>query len=72
MDDGGMGSLRLWVPGATGVQRFGAAVAELEFTDSDGVPVSVSLYVDQEGRPFELDLFKADFSALRRLPDSPD
>ena len=67
-----MGSLRLWVPGATGVQRFGAAVAELEFTDSDGVPVSVSLYVDQEGRPFELDLFKADFSALRRLPDSPD
>ena len=39
-----------------------------EFTDLDGVPVSVALNLDSEGKLYELDLWKVDFSALRRWP----
>lgn len=67
MDDGGMGSLRLRVRGQhDGAQRFGECVAECKFEDSDGVPVIASLYLDQNGLPFELDVWKTDYSPLLR------
>jgi hypothetical protein len=64
MNDGGMGSLR-FVGSAD--RRFGKCIGEAEFDDLDGVPVSVALNVDQYGQLFELDLWKVDFSPLKRI-----
>ena len=70
MDDGGMGSLELVSPRTpASTRRFGQQAAELEFTDRDGVLVVASLLLDQDGEPFELDLWKVDFSPLIELPD---
>lgn len=65
LKDGGMGSLRfLGVVGGKPLKNAG----ELEFLDSDGVMVSVALLTNQNGQPAELDVFKADFSAVIALP----
>ena len=70
MDDGRMGSLKLIARGApSSGRRFGKKVAEYQFADADGVEVLVSLNVDQDGQPFELDIWKTDFSPLIRIPD---
>jgi hypothetical protein len=67
MDDGGMGSLR-FVDDRVDNRKFGAQVAEAAFLDEDGVPVSITLNIDERGELFELDLFKADNTPLRRFP----
>jgi hypothetical protein len=65
MNDGGMGSLRF-----VGVddRKFGLITAEATFRDEDGVPVNAAVIFDQYGELYELDIFKADGSALRRIP----
>lgn len=69
MDDGGMGSLKLTIPEVTRPSRqFGRKVAEHEYTDADGVVVLASLYLDQEDLPFELDVWKTDFSPVTGGP----
>jgi hypothetical protein len=70
MSDGGMGSLTL-VPEGVGQsnRRFGCQVVQGEFLDVDGVPVSVAVNLDEDGRLFELDVWKADFSPIREWPD---
>lgn len=67
LDDGGMGSLCLWPRGVDPAarRRFGAAVAESQHVSDDGVTVLVTLYVDREARPFELDVWRTDFSPRR-------
>jgi hypothetical protein len=67
MEDGGMGSLRFVHDG--GPAKLGRQVAEFSFDDSDDVPVSAALYVDTEGRLFELDVFKGDFSPVNEIPE---
>jgi hypothetical protein len=70
MDDGGMGSLRLFPPGTRGEPRvFGRRVSEWAFEDLDGVEVTVALVVDATERFYELELWKSDFGRLLRLPD---
>jgi hypothetical protein len=69
MSDGGMGSLQF---GSRSNRRFGSCIASATFTDTDGVPVSATLNVDQFGELFELDIFKADFSALQQIPPVAD
>ncbi|OUJ74939.1 DUF6984 family protein [Hymenobacter crusticola] len=64
--DGGMGSLR-FVSDKEG-RRLGRKIAETQFLDEDGVPVLVSLYLDQEGALYELDSWKTDYSPLKRIP----
>jgi len=64
MNDGAMGSLR-FVRSAD--RRFGKCVGEAEFDDEDGMLDSVALNVDQRGELFELDLWKVDFSPLKRI-----
>ena len=64
MVDGGMGSLLFR---GSEDRKFGAAAATLEFKNNDGVLVSVALYVDQSGAPFELDVWKVDFSPTAKL-----
>lgn len=70
ISDGGMGSLLLVPKDLVGVSRsFGQQVALGEFTDSDGTLVSVALNVDRQGRLYELDVWKVDFSPLVAWPD---
>ena len=70
MSDGGMGSLRLHPdadPG-DGRRKLGRKLAEGEFADSDGVPVSFVVNAAEDGKLFELDLWKVDFSPLKSFP----
>ena len=70
MHDGGMGSLLLVPRGLESTTRsFGKQLVLGEFTDTDGVPVSVALNVDSQGRLYELDVWKVDFSPLLAWPD---
>jgi hypothetical protein len=66
MDDGGMGSLRLWPAESIGqVRQMGSRASELQLQDSDGVAVILSLNIDQHGRLFELDVWKTDFGPVK-------
>jgi hypothetical protein len=70
MNDGAMGSLALVPKGSEGTTRsFGQQLASGEFTDGDGVPVSVTLNVDKQGTLFELDLWKVNFKPFVEWPD---
>ena len=70
MDDGGMGSIVLApLPISVIPRRFGSQVAEVWFSDADGVAVSATLNTDEEGELFELDVWKVDFSPLIRIPE---
>jgi hypothetical protein len=66
MDDGGMGSLAF--SPISPLRRFGRTAAGCLFNDQDGVSVSAALNLDQHGEPMELDMFKADFGALKQWP----
>lgn len=67
--DEGMGSLQLKVGGKPWHPRkFDRQVAELSFLDADNVPVLAAVNVDASGEPIEVDVWKADFSPLRRIP----
>ena len=73
MADGGMGSLELLLPDtAEATRKLGRKVADVQFKDSDGVEVIASLNVDEDNMPFELDVWKTDFSPLIRIPESFD
>ncbi len=65
LSDGGMGSLSLYPKGCdeTG-RKFGRVAAELTLQDGDGVQVLVTLNLDQKGRLFELDVWKANFEKI--------
>jgi len=65
MNDGGMRSIKFCQDGET---IFGRQVAEATFIDSDSVPVSLAINLDQNDRLFELDIWKADNSTLRHFP----
>lgn len=71
MNDGGMGSLRFVHPSPASVPGF-EQVREATYVDGDGVPVSIVLNVDRDGRLFELDIWKADNSPLRNFPKPED
>ena len=45
-------------------QVFGRTLVACQFRDADGVGVVASLNVDQDGVPFELDMWKVDSSPL--------
>lgn len=63
LDDGGMGSLR-FLPSMEKGGRMGKQAAEVNFVDDDGVEVIVTLNLDEDGFPFELDVWKTDFEPL--------
>lgn len=71
--DGGMGSVRFIHPESPDEQRsLGQPVVEGEFQDTDGVVVSMAINVDKRNQLYEMDLWKVDFSPLRRYPDPSD
>ena len=65
MSDGGMGSIAFITHDE---KSLSATVAEAEYIDIDEVPVSIVVNLDNYGRLFELDIWKADFSSLKRYP----
>jgi hypothetical protein len=68
MDDGGMGSLVLMAPEHTEARRGAVPCrAAVQFTDADGVEVVASLNANEAGVPFELDMWKTDFSRVIRI-----
>jgi hypothetical protein len=66
MSDGGMGSLTLGLDRAS--RKFGRQVAECHFVDDDQVLVCVTLNVDKNGLPLEVDVWKVSFGATIRWP----
>ncbi|MGQ0531116.1 MAG: DUF6984 family protein [Caulobacteraceae bacterium] len=72
MDDGGMGSIRFICEPPKEHQIFGREVARGVASDGDGVPLSLAVNVDQDGDLFELDIWKVDFSKLKRHHPDPD
>lgn len=69
MDDGGMGSLRVV---SDKNRLYSRDIGEVELTDIDGVYLLISVNVDTEDNFFELDIWKADNSPLKRFPEVPD
>ena len=69
MDDGGMGGLTFVSSGED--RSIGVALAETQFVDEDGVTVIATLNLDNHNELYELDIWKVDFSPLKRLPDTP-
>jgi hypothetical protein len=70
MQDGGMGGIRFC--GDDRGQRPLSGIAEAEYTDDDGVLVSIVLNADAKGAIYEVDFWKTDFSSLRRYPSPSD
>jgi hypothetical protein len=66
MQDGGMGGIRFFSDDKG--RRPVVAIAEAEYTDDDGVLVSIVLNTDAMGALHEIDFWKVDFSPLRRYP----
>ncbi|MFZ6647920.1 DUF6984 family protein [Undibacterium sp. TJN25] len=67
MDDGGMGSLKFTDGGEAA--RYAVTVAACEFKDADGVLVSAVLNLDESDAPFEVDIWKMDFTPLCSWPE---
>ena len=67
LSDGGMGSIE-FLSELLLERRHAKCIAEADYMDSDGVPVSIAVNVDQHGKLFELDLWKVDFGPLRTYP----
>jgi hypothetical protein len=69
MEDGGMGSLQFETAAPTVVACDSIVCrAAVQFTDADGIEVIASLNARNGGEPFELDVWKTDFSSLIRIP----
>jgi hypothetical protein len=71
MSDGGMGSIQ-FVNSGSGKRRFGREVAAADYIDEDGIPVDITVNLDQEGDLFEIDFWKVNFSPLVRYPAPRD
>jgi len=71
MNDGGMGGIRFC--DQNGNKRvLGRQISEATYVDKDGVPVSLTLNIDQQDKIFELDIWKADNSTLKSYPRPED
>lgn len=70
MDDGGMGSLKLYPDGKIkDAQKFGTQISDILFPDQDNTSVIASLYTDTDGELFELDVWKSNFDKLIKFPE---
>lgn len=70
LDDGDMGSLRLFPKGNPLEERkFGQQISDFQFKDLDGVEVIASLNLDSNGDLYELDIWKTNFDKLIMLPN---
>lgn len=68
MLDGGMGSIR-FIDEHILQRHLGRTLRQAEYRDADGTLVLISIDSDQNGKLFELDFWKVDFSPLCRYPN---
>ena len=66
MKDGGMGSIRFV---NTEPRIMGDVLQEAQYTDEDGITVSIAINADNQGDLFEVDFWKVDFSPLKCYPN---
>ncbi len=69
LDDGGMGSFLFFNEKNEENNLKIIPISEYQFNDKDGVPVLATLYSYSDGRLYELDIWKADFSPLLAYPE---
>jgi hypothetical protein len=69
LNDGGMGSIEFLCERVK-ESRHATCIVEADYIDSDGIPVSISVNVDDHGRLFELDIWKVDFGKIRTYPSA--
>lgn len=67
--DGGMGSIRL-TDRSDRARKMGRELVTAHYIDTDGVPVIISINLDENGRLFEVDFWKIDFSPLKLYPST--
>lgn len=67
-EGGIMGSISL---GEEGVSEYAGDLIQVEYIDSDNIPVLITLTKDVEGQLLDLDFWKEDFSKLIQYP-TPD
>ena len=67
LHDGGMGSIEFLFENIER-PRHARCIAEADYMDSDGIPVSIAVNVDQHGKLFEIDIWKVDFGRLKTYP----
>lgn len=73
MDDGGMGGLLIFENGVIDRKRkYGSVLASCKFTDADGIEVIASLYLDDNGNIYELDVWKTNFQELISIPNESE
>jgi len=70
MTDGGMGSLRVVISGKD-KRVYSRELAKVDLFDVDQIPIFISINLDADGNFFELDVFKGDFSPLKKFPAIP-
>ncbi len=66
LNDGKMGSISFDIEK---VQCRNKQIAAAEYIDSDGILVEIELTCDKNGKLFELDFWKVNFSQLRIYPN---
>jgi hypothetical protein len=70
MNDGGMGSLKfLSVSNVKSIMK--DEVARIDLRDVDNIPLSITLNTNTDGEIYEMDVFKGDFSHLKKFPTIP-
>ena len=68
MDDGGMGSILLVADNLSNQERFfKAQIADCILHDVDDVAIIISLNIDQNDCLFELDVWKVDYSPVKKI-----
>jgi hypothetical protein len=69
MADGEMGSFLIFQDASDiGLKRkFRKQISEFEFVDDDGVRVLVSLNIDDQNKPFEVDVWKTDYNPVLNI-----
>lgn len=70
MNDGGMGSIRFVENDDPYIYQ--RDLVQADYTDEDDVPVFISLNLNTDDKLFELDIFKGDFSSLKKYPTPQD
>ena len=73
MDDGGMGSFLIFQNESDFEvkRKFGKQASEYQFVDDDGIPVLVTLNLDQQNKLFEVDVWKTNYKPVInfKVPD---
>ena len=70
LSDGGMGSLALHPHGIDDYKEhhWGSQASDCLFDDIDGITVVASLYLDEKGELYELDIWKTNWNPLIDIP----